>query len=60
MSTHAYWRINVTQNNTDAYVAIADMELRDSIGGSNIATGGTPICSSQFDGSQSAAKAFDG
>jgi len=44
---HRYWRVNVTQTYTSGnQVSCAELELHSVIGGPNVATGGTPIASS--------------
>lgn len=53
-----FWRLNCTANNGSTNLAIGDFELRSSIGGASIFTGGTPSASST-NGSYVAANAFD-
>lgn len=54
-----YWRLRALQENGTGDLAVGEVRFKDS-GGSNIATGGTPVASSNFDGTYTAAKAFDG
>lgn len=54
---HRYWRMFFpTAANTGANA----VEMRETIGGPNVAVGGTPSASSQYNSSFSAAAAFDG
>lgn len=59
---HRHWRLLLRANNSDANnnAAIAEIQLRETLGGANFATGGTASASSQWDGNYSAAQAFDG
>lgn len=58
-----YWRIygvkNYSNNNIPA-ISAAEIEMRSSIGGSNLATGGTPYADSIFSASYPSSNAFDG
>jgi hypothetical protein len=58
MSAHRYWRVRVTAT-MGTYVSILELQMRTSIGGSNVATGGTASASSTGFG-WVAANAFDG
>lgn len=63
MTGHRYWRINATATlYGDGYAAIAAIEFRSSIGGSNIITGGTASADSFFtsDPTYAPSKAVDG
>lgn len=60
MAAHLYWRINILTNNGDGNVGLAGLEFRDTVGGSNVATGGTALCSNDWGGMFPAANAFDG
>lgn len=42
LGTHAYWAIFIGRGNANNRAAIAEVEMRSSIGGSNLCTGGTP------------------
>jgi len=53
------WRITVSAI-TSGNCAIAEWELRDTVGGSTLFTGGTASASSYYDITQTPAKAFDG
>lgn len=46
MSAHRYWRLYVDTVNSSPYVSILELQLRTSIGGSSVATGGTASASS--------------
>jgi len=59
MAAHRYWRI-LLKTAVSANGGIGELQMRTSIGGSNIATGGTASASSVFNASYAAAKAFDG
>lgn len=49
MAAHLYWRLNITANAGDtAYLAVAELEFRATIGGADQCTGGTAI-SGAFD-----------
>lgn len=58
-SAYRYFRINVTANNGRSTLNIAEFELRASVGGPTIATGGTPSASTVFGSTWSADKGFD-
>jgi hypothetical protein len=59
MSAHRYWRVYVTAANAGGYVSCMELYLRTSIGGANVATGGTASASSVGFG-WAASGAFDG
>lgn len=59
MAGHRYWRILV-KSTSASIVSIGELQMRESIGGSNVATGGTASASSQYSASYPASKAFDG
>jgi hypothetical protein len=59
MSAHRYWRVYVTAVQSAGYTSCMELYLRTSIGGSNVATGGTASASSVGFG-WTAAGAFDG
>ena len=53
MAAHRYWRIYIidTYNGSGGeYAAIAKLEMRTIIGGSNVCSGGTPFASSTYGG----------
>lgn len=56
---YRYWRLNITANNGRGTTQVAEVELRATVSGANIATGGTPSASSEFSFLFDAAKAFD-
>ncbi|WP_454737582.1 hypothetical protein [Cupriavidus necator] len=58
MAAHSYWRFNWLFGNGGANIALAEVEMRTSVGGSNAATGGTAGGTS-VNGSFPAANAFD-
>lgn len=58
MAAHRYWRINCVRTDGGAVPAASEIEMRTSIGGSDVCTGGTASASSVF-GSFVAANAFD-
>jgi hypothetical protein len=58
-TAHTYWRINVTANAGDTnYLAIAEVEMRATVGGADECSGGTATASSSSAGFE-ADKAFD-
>jgi hypothetical protein len=58
---YRYYRTYIYENNGDANLTgILELELYDTIGGPNIATGGTASASSVFSSTYPASKAFDG
>jgi hypothetical protein len=60
MSAHAYWRLNITANNgSPNNVTIAEMQYRTTVGGSNVATGGTATATNNLSG-YAPSQAFDG
>ncbi len=59
MAAHRYWRLVCKRSQSRDNVGIGELQMRTSIGGTNVATGGTPSASS-FQGTYTAAKAFDG
>ena len=58
MAAHRYWRLVCKRSQSGSNVGIGELQMRTSIGGTNVATGGTPSASS-FQGAYTAAKAFD-
>lgn len=61
---HIYWRLQIDSNNDNstAFTCLVALDMRTSIGGSNVATGGTAFSggSGADVGGSEAAKAFDG
>lgn len=56
---HAFWRINVSANDGDTnYLAIAEVEMRASVGGADQCAGGTASASAS-DGTSPPSNAFD-
>ena len=60
MSAHAWWRIKITAPDGNVWDAIVALDMHTSQGGANVCTGGTAFASSQYSGTYSADKAFDG
>lgn len=59
MAAHLYWRINVSANDGSInFLAIAEVEMRASVGGADQCTGGTATASSN-DATTPPANAFD-
>ena len=59
MAAHSYWRLNVSANAGDtSFLAIAEIEMRATVGGADQCTGGTPTASAS-DGSSPPSNAFD-
>ncbi len=60
MTAHVYWRINVSANAGDAsFLAIAEVEMRATVGGADQCAGGTGLASASFSASFDGPKAFD-
>lgn len=56
---YRYWRVNITASNS--HPSIAELEMAETAGGADLTTGGTPIASGSYTGSQhDAANAFNG
>ena len=60
MAAHRYWRLFCKRSQGGNNVGVGELQMRTSIGGTNVATGGTPSASSEYSGTYTAAKAFDG
>jgi hypothetical protein len=61
MPSSTRWRIYITAFQPGgSEPGIAELTMASAAGGSNLCTGGTPSASSEFSGTYSAAKAFDG
>lgn len=58
MAAHRYWRLLFDYSNASTRVAVAELEMRASVGGANLCTGGTPL-GSVNDGTNVASRAFD-
>jgi hypothetical protein len=59
MAAHRYWRIQIRAAGGGSFSGIGELQMHTSIGGTNVATGGTAFaCSNR--GPNTAAKAFDG
>lgn len=59
-SKHRYYRLYFFATNGRNTINIAEVKLRATIGGANIAVGGTPSASNEFSGAFAAGQAFDG
>lgn len=57
MATHRYWRLTAAPFSNSVGLGIAEIELHTTVGGADVASGGTASASSTFAGS--AAQAFD-
>lgn len=60
MAAHRYWRIRIRVTGGGANGGIGELQMRTSIGGANVVSGGTASASTIFSASYTAAKAFDG
>jgi hypothetical protein len=61
MAAHRYWRLMIRRSSGGANAGVGELQMRTSIGGGNVITGGTASASSTFpSGGYTAAKAFDG
>ena len=54
MAAHTYWRLNIAGTDTGSTLTLAEIEMHTSVGGANVATGGTATASSG-----TASNAFD-
>lgn len=59
MAAHRYWRL-LFRSSANTTVGIGEVQMRTSIGGVNVATGGTASASNSYDANYLPAKAFDG
>lgn len=59
MAAHRYWRVYITAINGGTSASIAELEMRESIGGSDVTGSGTATASSQFSGTFVPSRAFD-
>lgn len=60
VSGYRFYRWVISANNGRGTIDVAEAQLRESIGGPNVATGGLPYATSVFSSSLSASAAFDG
>ena len=61
MAAHRYWRLVCRASGAgQTVVGLGELEMRTSIGGANVATGGTASASSTYSAAHAAGKAFDG
>lgn len=58
IGAHAYWRLVSWRGGNPDYWSVGEIELRDSDGGADLASGGSPLYSQQRSGFE-ASKAFD-
>lgn len=56
---HKYWRVKFFTNNGSAVTSVAELQMRATPGGADQCTGGTASASTEFNGTLTAAKAFD-
>lgn len=59
MAAHRYWRLVCKRSQGGNTVGLGELQMRESLGGVNVAVGGTPSASSN-NGVYTVAKAFDG
>lgn len=59
MAAHRYWRLLLSAVNTNSRAAVAELQMRGSLGGATLCTGGTILASGTSSG-MVAANAFDG
>jgi hypothetical protein len=59
-SSSTRWRLLVTGSQANTGAVIAEIEMRGSIGGPDLTSGGTAVASSEYDGTFLAANGFDG
>lgn len=60
MAAHRYWRLVCKRSQGGNLVGLGELQMRESLGGVNVAVGGTASASSSYPGGYTAAKAFDG
>lgn len=58
MAAHQHWRINITALNNTGQGVLAELEMRTSLGGASVCTGGTPSALNAV--GSAASNAFDG
>lgn len=59
MSAHRYWRVLLSAVNGNSRAAVVELQMRGSVGGANLCSGGTALASGVTSGLV-AANAFDG
>jgi hypothetical protein len=59
-TSQLYWRIRGVVGGGNPVMALTEIEFRDTLGGPQIATGGTAISSGNFDATTPPSEAFDG
>ena len=60
VGTHAYWRLAIMMSEGNSAVSVGELELRTTVGGSDVANGGTPTSRTVFSSpTYDADKAFD-
>ncbi len=60
MAAHRYWRIHITAiQGLETFMAMAEVQMRTSVGGADQCTGGTASASDEFSASFAASKAVD-
>ena len=60
MANHRYWRLHVSQTAGNSQVIVGELAMAIAPGGASVCTGGTASSSSNPNGTDVAAKAFDG
>lgn len=60
MAAHRYWRLHIRADGGGGNPGLGELQMRTSLGGANVAVGGTASASSVYDATFVAAKAFDG
>jgi hypothetical protein len=58
-ATYSYYRVLFSAAQSGAYISLAKVEFRDSVGGTNLASGGTPSADSFYSAGYESDKAFD-
>lgn len=56
---HRYWRLNLTAPISGTAYGLAEITMETSVGGANVATGGTAAASTTYSSSYAASYAFD-
>ena len=59
MAAHRYWRVLILRATDTSFIGAAEIELRSSVGGSDITGSGTASAYSYYGGGYEASKAFD-
>jgi len=59
MAAHRYWAVKLHKGTDSTYVACAELEMRESIGGADVTGSGTAVCLQQHP-TYTVAKLFDG